>query len=60
MEGKWCESYFLGFYWKTSEALVGTQEGVTRAGTIPASGGTPALGRRGLGQNPRGAVEMGP
>ena len=31
---KWGEGYFLGFYWKTSEALIGTPEGVKRAGTI--------------------------
>ena len=34
LDGKWGEGYFLGFYWKTSEALVGTPEGVKRAGTI--------------------------
>ena len=34
LDGKWGEGYFLGFYWKTSEALVGTPEGVNRAGTI--------------------------
>ena len=34
LDGKWGEGFFLGFYWKTSEALVGTPERVKRAGTI--------------------------
>ena len=34
LDSKWAEGYFLGFYWKTSEALIGTAEGVKRAGTI--------------------------
>ena len=34
LDVKWGEGYFLGFYWKTSEALVGTPAGVKRAGTI--------------------------
>ena len=34
LDSKWGEGYFLGFYWKTSEALIGTSEGVKRAGTI--------------------------
>ena len=39
LEAKWCEGYFLGFNWRTSEALVGTKEGVKRAGTIRRVGG---------------------
>ena len=34
LDSKWGEGFFLGFYWKTSEALIGTHEGVKRAGTI--------------------------
>ena len=34
LDSKWGEGYFLGFYWKTSEALIGTSEGVKRSGTI--------------------------
>ena len=34
LESKWAEGYFLGFYWKTSEALIGTPDGVKRSGTI--------------------------
>ena len=33
IESKWSEGYFAGFYWRASEAIVGTNEGVTRAGT---------------------------
>ena len=34
LDSKWGEGFFLGFYWKTSEALIGTADGVKRAGTI--------------------------
>ena len=34
LDGKWNEGYFLGFYWRTGEAIVGTSEGAVRAGTI--------------------------
>ena len=34
IESKWSEGYFLGFYWRTSEAIVGTKDGVIRAGTL--------------------------
>ena len=34
LDGKWSEGFFLGFYWKTSEAIVGTSDGIKRAGTI--------------------------
>ena len=39
IEGKWNEGYFLGFHWRTSEAIVGTKEGAIRAGTIRRVGG---------------------
>ena len=39
IESKWNEGYFLGFYWRTSEAIVGTHDGAIRAGTIRRVGG---------------------
>ena len=34
IESKWSEGYFLGFHWRTSEAIVGIKDGVIRAGRI--------------------------
>ena len=34
IESKWSEGYFLGLYWWTFEAIVGTKDGVIRAGTL--------------------------
>ena len=34
LEMKWNVGHFLGFHWRTSEAIVGTKEGIRRAGTI--------------------------
>ena len=34
LDMKWNEGHFLGFHWRTSEAIVGTKEGIRRAGTI--------------------------
>ena len=34
LDGKWNAGYFLGFYWRTGEAVVGTRQGAVRAGTI--------------------------
>merc|ERR1712240_171121 len=34
LDAKWDEGYFLGFNWRTSEAIVGTKDGVVKASTI--------------------------
>ena len=34
LDAGWGEGYFLGCYWRTSEAIVGTSEGVVKASTI--------------------------
>ena len=34
LDGKRNEGYFLGFHWRTGEAVVGTRQGAVRAGTI--------------------------
>lgn len=38
-KGKWEERYFLGTYWGTGEALVGSAEGIRRAALIRRVGG---------------------
>ena len=30
----WNEGHFLGFHWRTSESIIGTKDGIHRAGTI--------------------------
>ena len=51
LDEKWDEGYFLGFYWRTSEAIVGTKNGVTRAGTIRRVGAHRRWDAEGLGEN---------
>ena len=39
LDSKWDEGYFMGYYWRTGEAIVGTDDGIKRAGTIRRVGG---------------------
>ena len=34
MEAKWGEGHFLGFWWRTGEAIIGTGDGIVKAATI--------------------------
>ena len=39
LEAKWAEGFFLGILWRSGEAIIGTDEGVVKAGTIKRVGG---------------------
>ena len=34
LDDRWSEGIFLGFKWRTGEAMIATEKGVTKAGTI--------------------------
>ena len=48
MEARWGEGFYLGRWWRTGEAIIGTHEGVRRAGTIRRVGGHRRWDRGGL------------
>jgi hypothetical protein len=48
MEAKWDEGFYLGRWWRTGEAIVGTPGGIRRAGTIRRVGGHRRWDRAGL------------
>ena len=50
LEVKWGEGFFLGTWWRTGEAVIGTPEGILRAGTIRRVGGHRRWDREGLEQ----------
>ena len=50
LEIKWGEGFFLGKWWRTGEAVIGTSNGVIRAGTIRRVGGHRRGDREGLEQ----------
>lgn len=50
LEVKWGEGFFLGKWWRTGEAVIGSHEGILRAGTIRRVGGHRRWDREGLEQ----------
>ena len=50
LEVKWSEGFFLGKWWRTGEAVIGTKDGILRAGTIRRVGGHRRWDREGLEQ----------
>ena len=50
LEVKWGEGFFLGKWWRTGEAVIGTQDGILRAGSIRRVGGHRRWDREGLDQ----------
>ena len=48
LDVKWGEGFFLGKWWRTGEAVIGTQDGILRAGSIRRVGGHRRWDREGL------------
>ena len=48
LEVNWSEGYFLGKWWRTREAVIGTEGGILRAGTIRRVGAHRRWDREGL------------
>ena len=44
LEVKWSEEFFLGKWWRTGEAVIGTKDGILRAGTIRCVRGSSKMG----------------
>ena len=50
LEVKWGEGFFLGKWWRSGEAVIGTKDGILRAGTNRRVGGHRRWDREGLEQ----------
>ena len=48
LKARWGEGYFLGRWWRTGEAVVGSRDGVSRAGTVRRVGAHRRWDREGL------------
>ena len=60
LDMKWDEGYFCGFSWRTSEAIVGTNDKVFKGRNNTTSWSTSTLGCRRTGRNTWGAMALGP